>query len=76
MALTKVHFKLNNYLYCQLDGLASLTVLLANIGMKSTDYKRKKESCVLDPELKKDPSEKSSDCSKKLVWNSKTVDCE
>ena len=39
--------------------------------MKSLKDKLKEESCVLEPGLKKDPSEKCLGCSRKLVRNRK-----
>ena len=69
----------NNKWYCQIDGLAmgaSLAVILANIWMKSFEDRLKEESCVQEQGLEKDPSDKCPDCSRKLVWNSKGVECE
>ena len=79
LAVTNVHFKRNNKRYCQIDSLAmgaSLAVILANIWMKSFEDRLKEERCVQEQGLKKDPSDKCPDCSRKLVWNSKGVECE
>ena len=44
--------------------------------MKSFEDKLDEETSIPEPGLKKDHNEKCPDCSRKILWNRKGVECE